>query len=92
MRHGLFITQSRYDGGMAETLPHLLPACELSHRSRTVVEIVDEQVQRGERTLTPLGKTLLEARRRIEESGIPLLSREELDRERAERRGGIENH
>ena len=76
---------------MAEMAPHRPFSCKLPHRSRTVVEIVDEQVQRGERTLTPLGKKLLEARRYIEGSGIPLLSREELDRERAERRGGTES-
>ena len=60
-------------------------------RARTVVEIVDEQVARGERTLTPMGRALLEARREIEQSGLPLLTREELDRERAERRGGVES-
>ncbi len=76
---------------MAETLPHLPPSCELPRNSHTVVAIVDEQIRRGERILTPLGKKLLEARRRIEGSGIPLLSREELDRERAERRGGVES-
>ena len=76
---------------MAKSLPHLPASDKSSRHSRTVVEIVDEQIQRGERSLTPLGKKLLEARRRIERSGIPLLSREELDRERAERRGGIES-
>ena len=78
-------------GLMAETLPHEPSSRELSGPSRTVVEIVDEQVRRGERILTPLGKKLLEARRRIEQSGIPLLSREELDHERAECRGGVES-
>ncbi|MBV8709192.1 MAG: hypothetical protein JO182_32820 [Acidobacteriaceae bacterium] len=76
---------------MAETLPNLPSFHELPSSSRTIVEIVDEQVRRGERILTPLGKKLLEARRRIEQSGIPLLSREELDHERAERRGGVES-
>ena len=41
--------------------------------------------------ISPLSKKLLEARRRIEQSGIPLLSREKLDRERAERRGVVES-
>src|SRR3982751_5182010 len=36
---------------MAETLPHLPPSRELPGRSRTVVEIVDEQIAHGERTL-----------------------------------------
>ena len=76
---------------MAETLPHPPSYSKLLNRARTVVEIVDEQVQRGERTLTPLGRKLLESRRRIEGSGIPLLSREELDRERTVRRGGVES-
>ncbi len=57
----------------------------------SVVEMIDEQVARGERTLTPLGKKLLDARRRIEQSGIPLLDDAELDREKAERRGGVED-
>jgi hypothetical protein len=76
---------------MAEALSRLPFSNEPPDDSRTVVEIFDEEVRRGERILTPLGKNLLEARRRIEESGIPLLNREELDRERNERRGGIES-
>lgn len=59
--------------------------------SRTVVVIIDEQVARGQRQLTDLGKRLLESRRRIEESGVALLNRRELDCERAERRGGVPN-
>lgn len=69
--------------------PDLPPSAGDRHDSRSVVEIFDEQVARGERQLTDLGKRLLEARRQIEQSGIPLLNREELDRERAERRGGV---
>ena len=78
---------------MPDILPHLKSSqSELPHqRVRTVVEIVDEQVTRGERTLTPLGRALLEARREIEQSGIPLLNRQELDQERTERRGGVES-
>ncbi len=67
-----------------------LPA-EERHEARSVVAIVDEQVARGERQLTDLGKRLLESRRRIESSGVALLNRQELDCERAERRGGVRN-
>lgn len=59
--------------------------------ARSAVEIIDEQVARGERVLTPLGKALLEARRRIEQNGTPLLNDEELEREKVERRGGVDN-
>ncbi|GAP96776.1 hypothetical protein [Leptolyngbya sp. NIES-2104] len=38
--------------------------------------------------ISPLGKKLREIRAQIVASGEPLLSREELDRELAERRGG----
>jgi len=58
-------------------------------RGDSVVRRIEEQVVRGERTLTPLGRKLLEARRRIEQSGIPLLADAELEREKAERRGGV---
>lgn len=40
--------------------------------------------------ISPLGKKLRELRAQIVASGEPLLSREDLDREIAERRGGIE--
>jgi hypothetical protein len=59
--------------------------------TRSAVDIIDEEVASGKRTLTPLGKKLLEARRAIEASGIPLLNDEELEQEKAERRGGVEN-
>lgn len=39
--------------------------------------------------ISPLGKKLRELRAEIVASGIPLLNDEELDREIAERRGGI---
>jgi hypothetical protein len=54
-------------------------------RGESVVELIDAQVARGERTLTPMGKELLEARRCIERSGIPLLGDEQLDEEKATR-------
>src|SRR4030088_708993 len=83
--------QPAYSRGMADTLSHA-ERCTFSGQARgSVVQIIDEQVARGDRTLTPLGKKLLEARRRIEQSCIPLLSDEELDREKAERRGGVED-
>lgn len=37
---------------------------------------------------TPMGKKLWEIRQKIVESGVPLLSEEELEQELAERRGG----
>jgi gentisate 1,2-dioxygenase len=39
--------------------------------------------------ISPLGKKLRELRAQIVASGEPLLSREELDREITERRGGV---
>lgn len=70
--------------------PSFLPTDD-PHESRSVVVIIDEQVARGERHLTDLGKRLLASRRRIEQSGVALLNRQELDGERAERRGGVSN-
>ena len=64
---------------------------EPRHRNRpdplhpTVVEIVDAQVAHQSRKLTPLGRQLLEARRLIEQAGIPLLNLEEIGRERSAR-------
>jgi hypothetical protein len=60
-----------------------------THDSRSVVSIIDARVAKGERQLTELGKLLLESRRRIEHSGIAMLNRQQLDSERAERRGGV---
>lgn len=62
---------------------------ESSVRQPTVVEIIDQEVTGGKRQLTPMGRQMLEARRRIERAGTPLLSRDQLDQEIAERRGGI---
>jgi hypothetical protein len=77
---------------MADMLPNpSFPAPEDPHQARSVVVIVDEQVARSQRHLTDLGKRLLESRRRIEDSGVPLLNRQQLDCERAERRGGVPN-
>ena len=80
--------EARYYGEMdietkAENKPPEKPESEMS-----VSELVDREVAAGRMVLSEMGKRLLEARRRIEQSGIPLLNREELDRERAERRGG----
>lgn len=82
----------RYNENMAESIRNpALPPADDSRDSRSVVSIIDEQVVRGERKLTDLGKRLLESRRHIEHSGLALLNRQELDCERAERRGGVPN-
>jgi hypothetical protein len=73
---------------MAETLSNSEPAVT---ETRSVSQIIYDEVASGKLVLSPLGKKLLEARRRIEESGIPLLNDEELEQEKAERRGGVEN-
>lgn len=83
------IAGCRYTEGMPNAMRNPDAPAGHTHDPRSAVAIIDEQVARGERRLTDLGKRLLEARRRIEQSGIPLLNREELDRERAERRGGV---
>jgi hypothetical protein len=58
-------------------------------RRGSVIAVITEEVARGERALSPLGQRLLEARRRIEDAGIPLLDDDALEREKAERQGGI---
>jgi hypothetical protein len=65
------------------------PSTTVSNRS--AVEVIEDQAVRGERLLTPLGARLLAARRRIEKSGIPLLNDDQLEQEKAERRGGVEH-
>ena len=68
---------------MADTLSHSERGT-LSRPARgSVVQMIDERVPRGARTLTPLGKGLLEACRRIEQSRIPLPGEAELNRERS---------
>jgi hypothetical protein len=69
---------------MAEPLHQESPV-----RQPTVVEIIDKEVTGGNRQLTPMGPQMLAARRRIERMGTRLLTRDQLDREIAERRGGI---
>jgi hypothetical protein len=54
------------------------------------VDIIDEEVASGKLTRSPPGKKLLEARRAIEASDIPLLTDEELEQEKIERRLGVE--
>jgi hypothetical protein len=73
---------------VADTLSKSEPAAT---ETRSVSQIIYDEVASGKLILSPLGKKLLEARRRIEESGIPLLNDEELEQEKAERRGGVEN-
>jgi hypothetical protein len=75
---------------MGETLPHPDYAASAPLDRGSVVRTIEEQVARGERTLSPLGRQLLEARRRIEQSGVPLLDDCELEREKSERRGGVD--
>lgn len=50
---------------------------------------VEQRARQTGRGISPLGHKLLEARRTIERSGLALLNEEELERERAERRGGL---
>jgi hypothetical protein len=77
-----------YNGIMADTLSKVE---HTATETRSVSQIIYDEVASGKLTLSPLGQKLLEARRRIEESGIPLLNDEELEQEKAERRGGVEN-
>ncbi len=72
---------------MADIVTPACPTPSAGHES--AADLIDRAVARGELTLSPLGRKILEARRRIEQSGIPLLDEDELVRERAERRGGI---
>ena len=78
-----------YNETMADRLSDSERATLPALPGRSVVQMIEEQVVRGERTLTPLGRKLLEARRRLEQSKIPLLTDAELEREKAERRGGL---
>ena len=41
---------------------------------------------------TPLGRRLWELRKRIVASGVPLLEWDDIEREVAERRGGVSEH
>lgn len=52
-----------------------------------MADIIEQKVARGEIHLSEMGWKMLAARRKIEQSGIPLLTREESERELAERRG-----
>ena len=72
---------------MKNAMNEALHRRQSNQRTRTVVEVVDEQVVQNKRKLTPLGGRLLEARRAIERAGVPLLTQEQVERERAERRG-----
>lgn len=72
---------------MADRLSDSEHATLSALRGGSVVQRIEEQVVRGERTLTPLGRKLLDARRRIEQSGIPLLTDAELEQEKAEPAG-----
>ena len=63
-----------------------------SEQQQKVLAFIDSlpnQQESAKAELSPLGKKLRELRAQIVASGEPLLSREELDREIAERRGGV---
>jgi hypothetical protein len=72
---------------MAETLSKSDPNAT---STRSVSQIIYDEVASGKLVLSPLGMKLVAARKRIEESGIPLLTDEELELEKAERRAGVE--
>src|SRR6266481_436789 len=55
-----------YNRGMADMLSPADRATPSGLTRGSVVEMIDQQVARGKRTLPPLGKKLLDARRRIE--------------------------
>jgi hypothetical protein len=60
---------------------------------KTDTEITRDATREPEpfRPRTPLGKKLLAIRNNIIADGLPLLTREEIEREIAERRGGFNN-
>ena len=60
---------------------------EPSLNSVSVADLLEQEVAEGKLVLSEMGKCMLAARRRIEQSGVPLLDRDELDQERAARRG-----
>jgi len=60
---------------------------EPSLNSVSVADLLEQEVAEGKLVLSEMGKRMLAARRRIEQSGVPLLDRDELDQERAARRG-----
>ncbi len=72
---------------MAETLSKSDPNAT---STRSVSQIIYDEIANGKLVLSPLGMKLVGARKRIEESGIPLLTEEELELEKAERRAGVE--
>lgn len=63
------------------------PSAEPNAKSASVADLIEQEIGEGKIELSEMGKRMLAARRRIEQSGVPLLDREELDRERATRRG-----
>jgi hypothetical protein len=72
-------------------MPHSDHAAAVPRGNASIAQAIEEQVARGERKLSPLGRRLLEARRRIEQSGVPLLDDRELEGEKADRRGGVDH-
>ncbi|MDB9314762.1 hypothetical protein PN462_16735 [Spirulina sp. CS-785/01] len=64
-----------------------------SEEQQQVLAFIDAiyQTKRPSKSSSPLGKKLREIRQEIIKSGIPLLSPEEIQQEKAERRGGYVN-
>jgi len=60
---------------------------ESNANSASVADLIEQEIAEGKLVLSEMGKRMLAARRRIEQSGVPLLNWDELDRERAARRG-----
>ena len=50
-------------------------------------DLIEQEIAEGKLVLSEMGKRMLAACRRIEQSGVPLLNRDELDQERTARRG-----
>lgn len=60
---------------------------DISPTLPSVATLIDDEVASGNRILTPLGRTLLEARRTIERNGELAADQEEVERDKADRRG-----
>lgn len=84
--HPLTSLTTRYPKSMAQTIPHHPPT---HPAAPSAAALIDAEVAHGTRTLTPLGRTLLEARRAIEQAGELAADEQELERDKAERRGGM---
>jgi hypothetical protein len=61
-------------------------------KQRTIADQALEAPEPEFQPKTPLGRRLWELRKQIVASGEPLLDSEDLEREIAERRGGVSEH